>query len=576
MERRLAAILVADVAGYSALVGRDEDGTIRAYKGHLSALEPIIGLHGGRVVKTMGDGFLAEFSSVVDSVSCAATMQERMAERNTDQPEDLCVRFRMGIHVGDVVVDDGDILGDGVNVAARLQTLAEPGGVTVSGRVYDDVVDRLDLEFEGLGLRELKNIARPLPVHALVVKARRPERPILTLPEKPSVAVLPFANISPDAEQEYFADGITEDIITGLSYVPWLFVIARNSSFTYKGLTVDVREIGRQLGVRYVLEGSVRRIANRLRVSGQLIDAETAGHLWAARYDGAVDDVFDLQDRITDEVVNAIAPEIRSAEIARVNRKRPDSLDAYDHYLRALAALNRARLDEAERCLDEAIARAPAYAKPKALKAWCGTLAAWVGRAQDLSELDRRGALAEEVLDALDSDPEDEAYAGYTIAFSGRDYGRGLRLVERATERCPSFAWAWTSSAMLHAYRGRAETAIERAHRALRLSPRDPMAFRSYMALCFAYLSARNFDQVLDYANRGLELNPRALLLLRFRIVALAHLGRLDEARAAASQHTAQAPSYRIKAYMDPPWHLNADAIHVPTLEGLRLAGIPE
>ena len=576
MERRLAAVLVADVAGYSALIGRDEDGTIRTLKGHFSALEPIIGLHGGRVVKTLGDGFLAEFASVVDAVSCAAAMQERMAERDANQPEDRKLRFRMGIHVGDVVVDDGDILGDGVNVAARLQSLAEPGGATVSGRVYEDVVGRLNLEFEDLGLREFKNIARPLPVYALAVKGRRPERPNLALPEKPSLAVLPFTNISPDPEQEYFADGITEDIITGLSYVPWLFVIARNSSFTYKGLTVDVREVGQKLGVRYVLEGSVRRVADRLRVTGQLIDAETAGHIWAARYDGAMEDVFDLQDRITEEVVNAIAPEIRSAEIARVSRKRPESLDAYDHYLRALAAVNRARLDEAEICLNEAIARAPAYAKAKALKAWCGTLAAWAGRRQNLPELDRRGALVEEVLDALDCDPEDEAYAGYTIAFSGRDYARGLRLVERATERCPSFAWAWTSSAMLHAYRGESAAAIERAGRALRLSPCDPMAFRTYMALCFAHLSARNYDQVLNYADRGLELNPRALLLLRFKIVALAQLGRLEEARVAASQHMAQAPSYRIKTFMDPPWHLNADAIHVPTMEGLRLAGIPE
>jgi adenylate cyclase len=289
-----------------------------------------------------------------------------------------------------------------------------------------------------------------------------------------------------------------------------------------------------------------------------------------------MEEVFDLQDRITDAVVNAIAPEIRSAEIARTSRKRPERLDAYDHYLQALAALHRARLDEAESCLDQAIARSPTYAKAKALKSWCGTLLPWLGRPLDQSELNRRAMLAEEVLDALDTDPEDEAYAGYTIAFAGRDYSRGLRLVERATDRCPSLAWAWTSSAMLHAYRGRSEIAIEHAQRALRLSPRDPMAFRIHMAFCFAYLSAGNYDQVLDYANRGLELNPRAVLLLRQKIVALAHLDRLEEARIAASQYMAQAPTFSTKAYSDALKHLLTDAIRVPIVEGLRLAGLPE
>ena len=284
-----------------------------------------------------------------------------------------------------------------------------------------------------------------MPVFALATKAPEIRQQAPERPDKPSVAVLPFANMSPDAEQEYFADGITEDIITSLSYVPWLFVIARNSTFTYKGLAVDVREIGRQLGVRYILEGSVRRAGDRLRVTGQLIDAETGAHLWAARYDGALEDVFDLQDRITAEVVSAIAPEIRSAEIARSGRKRPENLDAYDHYLRALAALNRARIDDAQHSLDEAIRREPGYAKARALMAWSTTITPWVSRALDTGALTDAGALAEEVLDSLETDPEVEAYAGYTLAFTCRNYPRGLMLVEKAADRCPSFAWAWTA-----------------------------------------------------------------------------------------------------------------------------------
>jgi adenylate cyclase len=379
VERRLAAILAADVVGYSAFVGQDEEGTIRALKGHLSALEPIIGLHAGRIVKFVGDGFLAEFGSVVDAVSCADAMQRRLAERNGDRPHDQCLHFRMGIHVGDIIVDGDDILGDGVNVAARLESIAKPGGITVSARVYEDVERNLDLAFADLGARELYNIARPVRIYEVVRDTREVERTILELPDKPSIAVLPFLNMSADLEQEYLADGLTEDIISALSYVPWIFVIARNSSFTYKGLSVDVRKIGRELGVRYLLEGSVRRSGDRLRVTGQLVDAKTSAHIWADHFDGTLKDVFDLQDRMTEAVVNAIAPKIREAEIERAGRKHPESLTAYDLYLRALAALNNIQITEASILLDNAIAATSDYAKAKAVRAWCYTLFSWGG-----------------------------------------------------------------------------------------------------------------------------------------------------------------------------------------------------
>lgn len=522
MDRRLAAILAADIAGFSALVGANEESTIRAYKGHLSTLEPIIGLNGGRLVKSTGDGFLAEFSSVVDAVSGAAAMQRLMAERNRDQPEDRRLEFRMGVHVGDIVVDGDDILGDGVNIAARLESVAPPGGVAVSGRVYEDVANKLDLGFEDLGARELKNIARPVQVYSVAIAIPEAEPQTVTLPDKPSVAVLAFENLSADREQDYFADGVTEDIITGLSHVPWLFVISRNSSFSYRGLAVDVRRIGRELGVRYILEGSVRRGGNRLRVTGQLVDAESGKHIWADRYDGTLEDMFDLQDRITEAVVTAIAPEIRNAEIERAARKRPDNLGAYDHFLRALAAVNRMRFDDAEESLDAAISLSPGFALAKAMRAWCGTVM-WRPRFEtDDQDIEAALRLAEDALQMPDAGPEAQAYAGYTVAYFGIDFARGLGHVEHAIEACPSFVWAWASSSLLHAYGGHADEAIEHGQQALRLSPRrDPMAFRIYMALSFAHLAVQDFHKLLEHARLGRALNNRVLIFNRMEIIGL-------------------------------------------------------
>ncbi|MBY8975184.1 adenylate/guanylate cyclase domain-containing protein [Rhodobacteraceae bacterium NNCM2] len=369
IERRLAAILAADVARYGVLTERDEDATIRAFNAHLSALGPIIGVHSGRMFKKLGDGFLVEFGSVVDAVACGVAMQKRIIERNQDQPPDTRLVFRMGVHVGDVVVSGEDMLGDGVNVAARLERLARPGGVSVSARVFEDVENKLDIDFIDTGVQMLKNISKPMRVYDVAIEAQLatplpPERP-----NKPSLAVLPFENMSSDVDQDYFADGLSDDLITALSYVPWIFVIARNSSFIYKGLTIDARKIGSELGVRYLLEGSVRRAVNRVRVTGQLIDTETGNHVWADRYDGIIEDIFELQDRITAAVVEAIAPRIELAEIERAARKRPDSLGAYDHYLRARAALNNLQIAEAARLLDEAVEASSDYAKAKAVRA---------------------------------------------------------------------------------------------------------------------------------------------------------------------------------------------------------------
>jgi len=378
VERRLAAIFAGDVAGYSRLMGQAEAGTLARLNAlRRELIDPEIAEHKGRIVKTTGDGILIEFPSVVEAVSCAVAVQHGMASRNAAIPLDQRIEFRIGINLGDVIVEDGDIHGDGVNVAARLEALAEPGGICVSRVVRDQVRDKLDIAFEDLGEQALKNIARPVRVFRVrpdaAVSAVSPA-PALALPDKPSIAVLPFENMSGDPEQEYFADGMVEDIITGLSRIKWLFVIARNSTFVYKGRAVDVKQIGRELGVRYVLEGSVRKLGNRVRITGQLIDTANAAHVWAERYDRALDDIFALQDELTMSVVGAIEPTLRRAEIERARRKRPDSLDAYDLYLRALPFAFSAMPETADKAvpsLEQAIAIEPDYAAAHALIAWC-------------------------------------------------------------------------------------------------------------------------------------------------------------------------------------------------------------
>jgi adenylate cyclase len=356
VERRLAAILAADVAGYSRLIGADEEGTLARLKAlRRELVDPTLAEHHGRIVKTTGDGLLVEFASVIDALRCAVAVQQAMRERNASVSPTDRIEFRVGLHQGDIVVEDGDIFGDGVNIAARLEGIAEPGGICVSARVQEDAAGKLDLAFEDIGEPELKNIARPVHVYRVQLggppasrrhAGQRPAvqsaaEPALPLPDKPSVAVLPFANMSSDPEQEFLADGIAEDVITALSRYPSLFVIARNSCFTYKGRAVDVRQVGRELGVRYVLEGSLRKSGNRVRVTAQLVEAATGNHLWAERYDRDLADIFAVQDEITEAVTIAVAPAVAGAEEQRAMRKPPGSLDAWAAYQRGLWHLGR-------------------------------------------------------------------------------------------------------------------------------------------------------------------------------------------------------------------------------------------
>jgi adenylate cyclase len=426
VERRLAAILAADVAAYSRLMGQDEVGTLARLKALRRELIDLqIAEHKGRLVKTTGDGLLIEFPSVVEAVACAVAVQRGIAKRNAAIPDDQQIKFRVGIHHGDIIVEDGDIFGDGVNLTARLEGLAEPGGICVSRVVRDEVRDKLDLAFDDLGEQQVKNIARSVRVFAIrlddAAPARPVEKPPLPLPKKPSIAVLPFQNMSGDPEQEYFADGMVEEITTAISRFPWLSVVARNSAFTYKGKAVEVKQVARELGVRYVLEGSVRKAGSRVRITGQLIDTATAAHIWADRFDGALDDVFDLQDQVATSVVGAIEPKLRQSEIDRAARKPVTSLDAYDLYLRATAEYYKRTREghaEAVRLLRQVLELDPAYGPAMVRIATCGlnqVARHWIPAAGP--EVEEGIRMARQAIAARKDDPEVLQAAGFALAY---------------------------------------------------------------------------------------------------------------------------------------------------------------
>jgi TolB-like protein/class 3 adenylate cyclase len=462
-ERRLTAILAADVAGYSRLMGIDEEGTLARLKAHRRELvDPKIAEHRGRIVKTTGDGMLAEFASVVDALRCAVDMQRGIAERNVEVPSDRRIEFRVGINLGDIIIDGDDIYGDGVNVAARLESLAEPGGLCISRKVRDEVRDKLDLAFEDIGEQQVKNIARPVRVFRVATPTTgRPSelaKPTLALPDKPSLAVLPFQNMSGDPEQEYFADGIVEDIITALSRVHWLFVIARNSSFTYKGRAADVKQVGRELGVRYVLEGSVRKASNRVRITAQLVDATTGAHVWADYFDGALDDIFDLQDRVTSSVVGVIEPRLQRAEIERAGRKPTESLDAYDYFLRGMASFHLFTGDsllDARRFFQRATELDPNYPSPYGMAAWCILLSKTNGWLLDPEREIAEGVrMAHRAVALGKDDPTALWSSGHSLAYLAAEVETGAAYIDRAIVLNPNLAAAWSVSGWSRIYLG--------------------------------------------------------------------------------------------------------------------------
>ena len=582
VERRMAAILAADVVGYSRLMGEDEEGTLEQLRGHRRDLiDPTIEAHRGRIFKTTGDGVLVEFASVVDAVRCALEIQKGMAGRNAKVDRGRQLALRIGINLGDVIVEGEDVFGDGVNIAARLEGMADAGAVCISEDAYRHVQDKVKAEFTDLGELTLKNISRL--VRAYMTRPGgdgAPSRKNPPLPEKPSIAILPLQNMSGDPEQEYFADGVVEDITTALSRFRSLFVISRNSSFTYKGRSVDVRQIGRELGVRYVLEGSVRKLGDQVRITGQLIDAVTGVHLWADRIDGQVKDVFALQDRVTASVVGAIVPRLEEAEIERAQRKPTQRLDAYDCYLRGLRDQNEMTREANQSTFAffmKAIDLDPGFALAHAKAAYCINMRkvnGWlVDREKESAEACR---LARRAVDLGWDDAATLAIAGYVLAYVGGELDTGAEFIERALALNPNLAEGWLSSGWIQVCLGQPETALEHVANAVRLSPADPRTYVSHFFSGMAHFSAGRYDQAVESATRALRDKPNLLGALRLSASGNALGGHFDEARIAIARMSALDPTVHLSnlGNVFPPFRHEEDRARYT--DGLRKAGLPE
>jgi TolB-like protein len=535
VQRKLTTILAADVVAYSRMMSADEEATLKTLKSYREIIDGLIAKHGGRLVGTAGDAVLAEFASAVEAVRCAISIQEAIAVRNADLAEDQRMMFRIGINVGDVMIEGDDLLGDGVNVAARLEGLCEPGGVFLSGTVFDQVKGKFQSAFDDLGLREVKNIPDPVRVYRireLAASEKIPEPPRIPS-EKPSIAVLPFANMSGDAEQEFFSDGITEDIITELSRFSTLFVLARNSTFAFKGEKLDIREIGHRLGARYVVEGSVRRAGNRIRVSAQLIDAVSDTHMWAERYDRDLDDIFAVQDEVTQAIVTTIEPQLANTERERARRSPPDNLGAWESYQRGMWHLYKHTADDSAKAQDafrRAIELEPEFAAPHTALAF-SLYYEVVGGLSDPA--DRLSQALSEVRAALAADEWN--------AFSHEVLGRILLLLgqhdasiaahEAALKLNPNDANAHYGRAFALCFTGRADEALGELDQAQRLSPHDPLSWAFMSIRSFALSLLKRYDEALIWARRAQQ-SPSATVWAYFtEVIPLAHLDRINEAR---------------------------------------------
>ena len=547
VHRRLAAILAADVVGYSALMERAEEATYAEFERlKRELIEPSLSRHEGRLIKTTGDGALAEFASPLAAMRCAVEIQDHLASGSSP------LTLRVGLNLGDVIVgQDGDLYGDGINIAVRLEGTADPGGILISEKVYSEVEGKLDVDFEDRGEQQLKNISKPVRAFAVRAGAHSALIGRLSaappLPDKPSIAVLPFENMSGDPEQEYFADGMVEDIITALSRFKALFVIARNSSFTYRGRAVDVRQVGRELGVRYVLEGSVRKAANRVRITGQLVDTATGAHLWADHFDGTLDDIFDLQDQLTATIVGAIAPRVEQAEIERTKRKPTDRLDAYDYYLRGVAGLTIRRAAEARKLFLKAVELDPSFAVCYAMAAHCYVLEVIRGGLPPAEVIAETTRLARRAALLGNEDAVALTQAGDALAFVAGEIDEGATLLDRAIVLNPNLALAWHQGGWTKIYLGEPEQAIERFSRAMRLSPLDPLLLPWMQSgTAHAYLLAGQYDQAASWAEKALRGGARNPSALRTAAASFALAGRLEEARKVAARFLEVFPEARI------------------------------
>ena len=582
--RRLAAILFADVVGYSRLMGEDEAGTARAVREHREAVRPIVAEHGGRIVRTIGDGILLEFPSVVAAVECAIAIQKLMVERNAEAQEPKRILYRIGVNLGDVLTEGDDIVGDGVNIAARLESICEPGGVFVSGSAFDHVRGRVDAHFVDLGEKELKNIVRPVRVYAIRSSSEeaapppQPSAPNMQGPPRLSIVVLPFANMSGDPEQEYFVDGVTESLTTDLSRIGGSFVIARNTAFTYKGKHVDVKQVGRELNVRYVLEGSVQRSGQRLRVSVQLIDAESGNHLWAERFDKPLTDFFDMQDEIVARLASALPWQLFAAEARHADRKlNPDSMDLC---FQGWAWLNKSFMSDhfttARGLFERAAALDPA-------NEWgsIGVAAVDLDVALNLFPDDRaaRLAAAEAALTQALSRAPDNAIAhlllGIVQIWTNRA-PQGVRECERALELDRNLADAHAQLGGAKISVGQAEDAEAHIQEALRLSPRDTLVYQWYMYAGWAKLSLGREEEAIAWLRRSIETNRNYSLSHFFLAAALARIGRMSEARFEAQAGLAINPTFSISRFRASEPAGKAVAGTDRVVDGLRKAELPE
>jgi adenylate cyclase len=587
VERRLAAVLAVDVAGYSRLMGRDEEGTLAQLKTLRKMLvDPEVATHRGRIVKNTGDGMLAEFASAVDAARCAVEVQREMAQQNTGVSPELRIEFRIGIHVGDIIIDDNDIFGDGVNIAVRLEGIAEPGGVCISDDAYRQIRGKIDVAFDDIGEQTLKNITEPMHAwHILLAgespatRASSPATQIqdLALPDKPSIVVLPFDNMSAEPGQDYLADGIVEAITAALSCIRSFFVIARSSAFTYKGRATNARNVGKELGVAYLLEGSVQKAGNRLRIIVQLIETEGGAHVWSSRFDGALEDFFDLEDRITEQVAGALQPSIRIAEIERSRRKRPQDLGSYDFTMRAMPhvwALEKDESAKALELLEKALAIDPQYPLALSLAGWCHAQRSVYNWADDIAGSQAMArSLAERAAEMSGDDPVILAVLGAVHTFV-RNHGTARVLLERAVTLDPNAAWAWSRLGWIENYADQPQKAIGNFERALRLSPIDPMNFNNYVGIGSAHEVAQEYDKAAALYRRALEERPNASWIYRNLASVLSGAGRADEAKQAFAVMMLTYPDLTIskfkQAMVFSPTVLNRMA------ENLRKLGLPD
>ena len=576
LQRRLAAILAADVVGYSALMQRAEEATYAEFERlKRELIEPSLSRHDGRLIKTTGDGALAEFASPSAAVRCAMEIQEGIASGRSS------LKLRIGVNLGEVIVGaDGDLFGDGINIAVRLEGVADPSGILISEKVYSEVEGKLDVGFEDRGEQQLKNISKPVRAFAVRVGAHSALIDRLSaappLPDKPSIAVLPFENMSGDPEQEYFADGMVEEIITALSRFKSLFVIARASSFTFKGKAVDVKEVGRRLGVRYVLEGSVRKASGKVRITGQLIDALTGAHIWADRFERDLTDVFALQDEVTVAVVSAIQPKLLQKEIEMATRRRPENLTAYDFYLRALPQYylsTREGLAETIRLAHRALELDPRFGLVAALASACHMQNVNWGYALD-PQFERKEAirLLRLALSVDDGDPDTLGWASVISAFMVGDSESEIEMADRAVALNPNSFQAWNGRGWVYGIAGLPEEAIQSLERAKRVSPVDPRLHLSFGGMGFAFIELGRFDEAIVSGKKAQRQNPSYPSAYRCLASAFAHLGRDAEAREAAARLLELDPAFTISAFIARGGQAKAKL----QIEGLRKAGLPE